>query len=209
MDGRRKPVYLLLGLLAMITISTSGCWYAAIQYAPAAIQAARQVASGAVHLTANAIGMADQTLSGDDGKPPESESDRVARCSQLVVEAPGVIELRKGSNGAPEYRELAVAISFDVTQWSPMVDGETSTDGWRQAVNFLQMNFAPPLTAAIHEQGMSYLAYAPAESGSSAEQARLAVLIRNFGTPVGSFTSDGRAYRYAVTQTLPCFPPPS
>ncbi len=199
---------MLLGLLVTITIGASGCWYAALQYAPAAIQAARQVASGAVHLTANAIGMADQTLSGDDGKPAESESDRVARCNQLIVEGPGVIELRKGSNGAPEYRELAVAISFDATQWSPIVDSETSTGGWRQAVNFLQMNFAPPLTAAIDEQGMSYLAYAPAESGSSAEPARLAVLIRNFGAPLGTFTSDGRAYRYAVTQTLPCFPPP-
>ncbi len=121
---------------------------------------------------------------------------------------PGVIELRKSAAGAPEYRALGLVDSLDEAQWAPITDKGEREGGWRPAVNFLQMNFSPPLTGAVPETESNYLAYAPVQSISAAEADRSTALTTNFGKTVGTFNWSGRDYHYAVTRTLPCFPPP-
>ena len=129
-------------------------------------------------------------------------------CDQLEVEVPGVIELRRSAVGAPEYRELQIADSIDQRQWAPVKDDETNSDGWRPAVNFLQMNFTPPLGAVVPETASNFLAYAPSKVITPADGDRLIAMTSNFGKPVGTFTWNGNYYHYVVTSTLPCFPPP-
>jgi hypothetical protein len=140
----------------------------------------------------------------------ENFADTMDTCDQLAAEVPGVIELRKSTAGAPEYRELMlVESSVDEAQWAPISAGEGDADGgWHPAVNFLQMNFAPPLQGAVPEADSNYLAYAAAQSISSADADRLTALTTNFGKTTGTFSWSGRDYQYAVTRTLPCFPPP-
>jgi len=129
-------------------------------------------------------------------------------CNQLEVEVPDVIELRRSMSGAPEYRELEISDSLAQRQWLPLADSETTPDGWRPAVNFLQMDFAPPLGAVVPESASSFLAYTPSKVITAADGDRLTAMSSNFGKPVGTFTWNGNYYHYVVTSTLPCFPPP-
>ena len=129
-------------------------------------------------------------------------------CNQLEVEVPGVIELRRSAAGTPEYRELQLSDSTEQVQWLPIADSETTSEGWRPAVNFLQMNFTPPLGAVVPESSSNFLAYAPSKFVTEADGDRLTAMTSNFGKPAGSFTWNGNYYHYVVTSTLPCFPPP-
>jgi len=205
---------LLALLLGAVAIFTTGCWMLAAQLTPVAISAAEYVGTGAVHLAAGvaeAVTMEthkDEDLARAEAHEREDIMERGDSCDQLAAEAPGVIELRKSTAGAPEYRELGLVDSLDDAQWAPITDKGDADGGWRPAVNFLQMNFSPPLTGAIPEADSNYLAYAPAQSNSSAEADRLTILTANFGTTLGTFNWSGRDYHYAVTRTLPCFPPP-
>lgn len=206
---------MLLALFgAAVAIFTTGCWMMAAQLAPVAISAAEDVGSGVVHLTAGvaeAVTMEhhkNDDLARAEAHEREDIMDRGDSCDQLAAEAPGVIELRKSAAGAPEYRELGLADSLDDAQWVPIMEKNEADGGWHPAVNFLQMNFSPPLVGAIPDTDSNYLAYAPAQSISAAEADRLTTLTTNFGTAVGTFNWSGRDYHYAVTRTLPCFPPP-
>jgi hypothetical protein len=205
---------LFIAILAVAgAIGTSGCWLAALQLAPMALSAASDVGSGLTYAAAETAGAVsgkkedpdqfDESLTGAD------ELDSNESCKLLAAETPGVIELRKGSTGAPEYRALKLGDSSGTVRWLPVVDQDTGAEGWRPAVNFLSMNFVPPLTNALPENGSSYLAYAPAESKSSAEQDQLTALHFDFGNPLGTFSWDGRLYQYAVAHALPCSLPPS
>ena len=138
----------------------------------------------------------------------ESAMDSGDSCRQLDVEIPGVIELRRSAAGAPEYRELQVTDALDERQWAPITENGTTADGWRPAVNFLQMNFSPPLGAVVPETASSFLAYTPSKFVTAADSDRLTAMTSNFGKPLGTFTWNGNYYHYVVTSTLPCFPPP-
>ncbi len=129
-------------------------------------------------------------------------------CNQLEVEVPDVIELRRSASGSPEYRELQISDSIDQPQWAAITDSDTTSDGWRPAVNFLQMNFTPPLGAVVPESASSFLAYAPSKVITAADGDRLTAMTSNFGKPIGTFTWNGNFYHYVVTSSLPCFPPP-
>jgi len=187
---------------------------AAAQLAPIAANVAEDVGAGVVEAAAGvAEGVTMITHQGADRAKQEelareSAMDSDDSCDLLEVEVPGVIELRRSAAGAPEYRELRLSDSLDERQWTPMTDNKTAADGWRPAVNFLQMNFSPPLGAAVPETASNFLAYAPSEFVSAADGDRLAAMTSNFGKPVGTFSWDGRYYNYVVTRTLPCFPPP-
>lgn len=194
--------------LGAITIGTSGCWYAAIQYAPVALGMAAQLGAGAVHLTAGLVGATHGSFAPDDTRPGENELDRAERCRRLVVVAPGVIELRQRADGVAEYRGLETAAISEEMHWKPIIEFDSDASGWRPAANYLRMNFTPPLTEILAKDEMTFLAYAPAESKSMEERDRLVALINNFGGALGSFDSDGRLYAYSVTRTLPCFPTP-
>ena len=186
----------------------------AAQLAPVAISAAEDVGSGAVSLAAGvAEAVTMENHKDDDAKRIEAHAsekfvDTGDTCDELASEAPGVIELRKSAAGAPEYRELGLVDSLDEAQWAPITDKGEREGGWLPAVNFLQMNFSPPLTGAVPETESNYLAYAPVQSISAPEADRSTALTSNFGKTVGTFNWSGRDYHYAVTRTLPCFPPP-
>ena len=192
----------------------TGCWMLAAQLAPVAISAAENVGEGAVSLAAGVAETVtmenhkDEDLAKAEAHMRENIAENGDSCEQLAAEAPGVIELRKSAAGAPEYRELGLVDSLDDAQWAPIINKGDAGDGWHPAVNFLQMNFSPPLTSAIPNSDSNYLAYAPAQSVSAADADRLEALTANFSATKGTFNWSGRDYRYAVTRTLPCFPPP-
>lgn len=191
---------------ATIIFGVSGCWLAAAQFAPLAAN----VGGDALEL-ASGVGAATH---GEATRAKQEEDERQVAmnsgdsCNQLEVQVPDVIELRRGASGAPEYRELEISDSLDQRQWAPIADGETTGDGWRPAVNFLQMNFTPPLGAVVPESASSFLAYTPSKVITAADGDRLTAMTSNFGKPVGTFSWNGNYYHYVVTSTLPCFPPP-
>jgi len=167
---------LRLGLMATALASAaalSGCWAAALQFAPAALQTTVAAAS-------NIVGA---TRSSDP--------------------SPGVIELREDGSGSPEYREMRVAFTATDVRWAPVIDRDTSADGWRPAENFLQMDFSPPLPAALQGSRIIYLAYAPADPGARQDDDQLVRFNRSFGDPIGTFEWNGRTYQYSLPPTLP------
>jgi len=168
----RVAVAFIGGLSAL---GVSGCWAAAVQFIPPAIEAAGAMGTSAISW---------------------AESEKAPSL--------GVIELRETSGGSPEYRELRIASNSDDEQrWTPVVDEGTNADGWRPAEHFLQMSFTPPLQTAFPENGSTYLAYAAADPDSPAGQNMLLAFKADFGTPVGTFVSDGHLYSYSLPHTLP------
>jgi hypothetical protein len=184
---------------------------AAIQLAPVALNVAEGIGSGVVHVAESVVIGAHNSSkkNPEDLHPGEDEVDRRDRCDRLAVQAPGVIELRTDASGAPEYRELTLFVAFDQSDWRPVIEEGTDPDGWRPALHFLQMNFAPPLDANLPKQGSDYLAYALAEPKSAEEEDRLTNLTTNFSPSTGTFTWNERAYQYATAGTLPCFAAPA
>jgi len=183
---------------------------AAAQFAPIAANIAEQVGGDALELTAGvgAQATAESTHAKQAAAARDSAMNSGDACDQLEVQVPDVIELRRGAGGAPEYRELEIGDSLAQRQWLPLADSETTPDGWRPAVNFLQMNFSPPLGAVIPESASSFLAYTPSKVVTAADGDRLTAMTMNFGKPAGTFTWRGTYYHYIVTSNLPCYPPP-
>ena len=183
---------------------------AAAQLAPIAVSAAKYVAGSTAELAAGvgASATRESTLAKQEKEAHDSAMNSGDACNQLEVEVPDVIELRRSMSGAPEYRELKIGDSLAQRQWFPLADSETTPDGWRPAVNFLQMDFAPPLGAVVPESASSFLAYAPSKVITAADGDRLTAMTTNFGKPIGTFTWNGTYYHYVVTSSLPCFPPP-
>jgi len=201
----------LVAIFAAATaVGLSGCFLGAATLAPLAASAAEQVGGGALELAAG-IGASTH---GDAARAKQEEAERATAmnsgdaCNQLEVEVPDVIELRRSASGAPEYRELEISDSLDQPQWAPVPDSDTTSDGWRPAVNFLQMNFTPPLGAVVPESASSFLAYTPSKVITAADGDRLTAMTSNFGRPIGTFTWNGNFYHYVVTSSLPCYPPP-
>ena len=164
----------ILPLAAALAISASGCWLYALQYAPVALETA-------VSAAATMVGAA---------QPNTNQS-------------PGVIELRTDSTGTPEYRELRINFTATDAHWTPVVSYETAADGWRPAVNFLNMNFTPPLPSVVSQSRTTYLAYAPAFTKSPDDEEQLAEFNRSFGDPVGTFDWNGHPYQYSLPKVLP------
>jgi hypothetical protein len=201
---------LIATIAAATAVALSGCWMAAAQLAPLAESAAETVGADAVEL-ASGIGASTHQKEAAEKREKEAHdsamnSDDV--CNQLEVEVPGVIELRRSAVGTPEYRELQLSESTEQPQWAPVAGGETTAEGWRPAVNFLQMSFTPPLGAVVPESSSNFLAYAPSKFVTEADGDRFTAMTSNFGKPAGTFTWNGTYYHYVVTSTLPCFPPP-
>jgi hypothetical protein len=179
---------------------------AALQFA---LQGAEYVGSGLVHgaaSVAEGVGMMTHDPNSVH-KYSEMSSEERERCDQLAYQVPGVIEMRKAAAGGPEYRELRLDGTGDDAQWMPVIQQDAAVGGWHPAVNFLQMNFDPPMTGVIRaDSGSTFLAYAPSDSQSPAEQDQLVSLTMNFGEPIGTFTWNGRVYQFEVTIALPCYP---
>lgn len=183
---------------------------AAAQFAPLAANVAETVGGDALEMSAGigaSVHGAD-TRAKQEADARASEMNSGDSCDQLEVEVPDVIELRRSVTGAPEYRELEISDTVAQRQWLPLAGDETTPDGWRPAVNFLQMNFTPPLGAVVPETASSFLAYTPSKVITAADGDRLTAMSSNFGKPIGTFTWNGNYYHYVVTSTLPCYPPP-
>src|SRR5208337_3003214 len=144
---------LLAIFAAAVSVALSGCWMAAAQFAPLAANLAEDVGGGALELAAGvgASTHAEATRAREEEDERQSAMNSGDNCDQLEVEVPDVIELRRSATGAPEYRELEISDSLAQRQWLPLTDRETTPDGWQPAVNFLQMNFSPPLGAVVPE----------------------------------------------------------
>jgi hypothetical protein len=152
----------------------------------------------------------DAELAADKPSSPPSKLTPGNVCQMIAIARPNlvVVELRRGAAGALEYRELRLLNSTDDARWTPVVDGNTGPEGWRPAVNFLKMDFKPPLTDVIPDNGPSYLAYAP--TGIDSNNLNRAAGPRSAsGVATGTFSWDGRVYQYTVARTLPCLSPPS
>jgi hypothetical protein len=198
-----------------LAIWLCGCWAPLVSLAPLAINMATGVGSAVFGVAEGAVVSAhqgsgparDEDHPGED-HPGEDEIDREDRCEELQVNVPDVIQLRRSTTGAPEYRELSLGGELGQPQWIARIDQDTNAGGWRPAGDFLQMKFIPPLVGPIPSASSNYLAYRDMQSESSAAEERLEPLSLNFGHTVGTFTSNGRMYQYALTHTLPCFASP-
>ncbi|MGH7915532.1 MAG: hypothetical protein ACREPW_12940, partial [Candidatus Binataceae bacterium] len=97
-----KRAVLTCGLLALAVVA-SGCWMAAMQLAPVAIQAVEAVGSGVASLAEGSVIAAHQAHADKNMPPPDSDV-----CDELSLEIPMLVELRTDSTGVTRYRELSL-----------------------------------------------------------------------------------------------------
>jgi hypothetical protein len=195
---------LLVVTLGLMAISGSGCWMAALELAPLGMQAASAVGNGVMNLATNSASSGKM-----DRAPGEDEVDYHERCDDLAQQPPAVIELRIVADGgsASQWRELRLENTAGDPSWAPAIEPGAAS-AWRPAENLPTMHFAPPL-APLKSGVSNYLAYAPAEPLTAAEQDQLTGLTIDFGAGVGTFDWRGRIFEYALVGKLPCFPPPA
>ena len=207
----------LLALMAgAITFTTAGC--VALPVLSAIPSVVSFVYNVATHKSDSDTDTDTDTAKNQDAEPPAEEeaskppaqltSDDV--CHLMAIARPDlmVVELRKNSTGAPEYRELHLQNSAQEVRWTPVVDSDTGPSGWRPAVNFLKMDFNPPLTEVIPDNGTCYLAYVPIVVNPNNPNQSVEVKSGS-GDAAGAFSWEGREYQYKVARTLPCLTPSS
>ncbi len=198
----RSPVRIALSTVAiLLSFGASGCWLAAAQLAPVALQAVESLGSGVAQVAAAASG--PRTPKDSDLTPAEQEE----RCDELEIEVPGVIEFRSSQSApGPEWREIRLGGSMDSPQWEPLIEQDAGPGGWRQVANLATMNFTPPIDGALKPGADNYLAYAPANPQTSVEQDQLISMTIDFGAGIGTFQWKGRLYQYSLVRQLPCYP---
>jgi hypothetical protein len=194
----------MLACMALtLAVVASGCWMAAMQLAPVAIQAAEAVGSGVANLAVGGLAAAHQSHQDKNMPPPDSEV-----CDELSQEVPLLVELKTDTTGTTRYRELSLVGSDLDPEWAAMPNQDTKSGGWRLASNFTKMHFQPPLQSELTANSTAFVAYAAADAHDVTEQDQLNALEIGFGPSTGTFTWNERAFRYAVVHKLPCFPPP-
>ena len=216
--GRRTPKFkfslsaALLAMLAATTaVGTAGCALPLLGVIPSVVGLLFNVSSKKSDDTATSAKDGDVQvttgLNDNDSNSSKSKMTPAMDCHLLALARPDltVVELRKGTTGAPEYRELHLEQSTDDASWNPVVDSETGPSGWRPAVNFLSMDFKPALTEVIPDSGTCYLAYAPIADSNTPRQ--VAEFKSGPGDASGDFAWAGRTYQYRVARTLPCTSP--
>jgi hypothetical protein len=186
-----------------LAIVASGCWMAAMQLAPVAIQAAEAIGGGVANLAVGGIAAAHQSHQDKNMPPPDSDV-----CDELSQEVPMLVELKTDTTGTTRYRELSLVGSDLDPEWAAMPNQDTKDGGWKLASNFTRMHFQPSLQNELTANSIAYVAYAAADAHDVTEQDQLNALEIGFGPAMGTFTWNERAFRYAVVHKLPCFPPP-
>jgi hypothetical protein len=205
--GGSSVLVAILG--AAMALTTAGCALPLLGVIPTVISLA--------HAAYKAGSTSDDPdAKNPDAEEPTEEASKPAPqltpanlCQMMALSHPDMVlvELRKNSTGAPEYRELHLQNSTDEAHWTPTLDSETGPDGWLPAVNFLKMDFQPPLADSIPSTGSCYLAYAPlaidpTDSYQAAE-------LKSPAGQVPTFSWSGRVYQYTVARTPPCLSPSS
>jgi hypothetical protein len=186
-----------------LAIVASGCWMAAMQLAPVAIQAAEAIGGGVANLAVGSVAAAHQSHQDKNMPPPDSDV-----CDELSQEVPMLVELKTDTAGTTRYRELSLVGSDLDPEWAAMPNQDTQGGGWKLATNFTKMHFQPSLQGELTANSIAYVAYAAADAHDVTEQDQLNALEIGFGPAMGTFTWNERAFRYAVVHKLPCFPPP-
>jgi hypothetical protein len=186
-----------------LAIVASGCWMAAMQLAPVAIQAAEAIGGGVANLAVGSVAAAHQSHQDKNMPPPDSDV-----CDELSQEVPMLVELKTDTTGTTRYRELSLVGSDLDPEWAAMPNQDTQGGGWKLATNFTKMHFQPSLQGELTANSIAYVAYAAADAHDVTEQDQLNALEIGFGPAMGTFTWNERAFRYAVVHKLPCFPPP-
>src|SRR5262249_58314880 len=124
-----------------MALCISGCWMAALQLAPTAIQAVEAVGSGVANMAAGTAMAHQASKMEKEGRPPE-DSDV---CDELSLEGPMLVELRTDAQGGTRYRELSLVGGDLDPEWAAMPHQDVKDGGWKVASNFTRMNFQPPL----------------------------------------------------------------
>jgi len=193
-------------LAASMALCTAGCMLPLLGAIPSVISMAHSLYTGSGKDDDVATKDAEAEAATEPSKPAQQLTPANI-CQMMALARPDMVlvELRKNVGGAPEYRELHLQNSVDEAHWTPIVDGETGPDGWIPAVNFLKMDFQPPLIDAIPNAGSCYLAYAPIAIDPNNPYQAAALK----SGPVDTFSWAGRTYQYTVAPTLPCLSPTS
>ena len=205
------PTVIFAMLAASMALGTAGCFLPLLGAIPSVISMAHSLyTSGSSTDDADAKNLDPEPVTGEASAPPAKLTSGNV-CQMMAIARPDMVlvELRKSSAGAPEYRELHLQNSTDEAHWTPIVDSETGPDGWIPAVNFLKMDFQPPLTDAIPSTGSCYLAYAPIAIDPSNPDQLAQLKSGGAMGQVDTFSWAGRVYQYAVARTLPCLTPSS
>lgn len=205
------PAVIFAMLAASMALGTAGCFLPFLGAIPSVISMAHSLyTSGNSTDDADAKNLDPEPVTGEASAPPAKLTSGNV-CQMMAIARPDMVlvELRKSSTGAPEYRELHLQNSTDDAHWTPIVDSETGPDGWIPAVNFLKMDFQPPLTDAIPSAGSCYLAYAPIAIDPNNPNQLAQLKSGGAMGQVDTFSWAGRVYQYAVARTLPCLSPSS
>ena len=197
-------------LAASIALGTAGCMLPLLGAIPSVISMAHSLYTSAAARTMLTRRIRTPSPSVEASAPP-AQLTAGNVCQMMAIARPDMVlvELRKNSAGAPEYRELHLQNSTDEAHWTPIVDSETGPDGWIPAVNFLKMDFQPPLTNAIPSTGSCYLAYAPIAIDPNNPDQVAELKSGGAAGQVDTFSWAGRVYQYTVARTLPCLNPSS
>jgi hypothetical protein len=160
----------------------------------------------------------DQTKFDDSDFNSSSSKNpaNAAKCNELILVTPAIIEFRADRTGTTQWRELGLGGSSDAPRWTVLPKGADATasakdlapGGWAPATNLDHMDFSPPLKPSAEPGNGSYLAYAPAVALAGVERDELASLELDFGPVVGTFKYNDRVFKYATLSELPCFPVP-
>ena len=227
-------------LAFVVASSLSGCLAAslaplAMQVLGVGIKAGTMLAHGNSKSPDEVENDEETTLADSDFDQNKTHSStHEAKCNELVLITPAIIEFRTDSSGSTQWRELGLGGSVDAPRWTVVAAPETTaaadttaaidpkvtkvtdvpsgkdvaSSGWLPANNLDHMNFSPPLKTSTTPGDDSFLAYAPSRSYSASERDQLASLVLDFGPVAGTFQYKGREYKYATLKELPCFPIP-
>jgi hypothetical protein len=201
------PTVLFAMLAASMALGTAGCFLPLLGAIPSVVSLAHSLYTSGSTDDADAKNQDPEPVV-EGGAPPGQLTEGNV-CQMMALARPDMVlvELRKNA-GAPEYRELHLQNSTDEAHWTPIVDSEAGPDGWIPAVNFLKMDFQPPLTDVIPADGSCYLAYAPITIDPN-NPYQAAELKSGAGGQLDTFSWAGRVYQYKVARTLPCLSPSS
>jgi hypothetical protein len=174
----------MLALSFLVLGMISGCLAMA---APMALNVTRAVVSGvsSSHRTAKSGQAVPDTEPCDMGERP----------------LPHLLELRTDNLGMTTYRPLSGPVIDRQAQPSSQIG---NLGPWRAMGDPAGLNFQPPLKSQLTPSSVVFLAYAPAQVHSSAEQSELEALNHDFGPVSGTFDWDKRVFLYSVVHQLPC-----
>jgi hypothetical protein len=172
------------GCLLPMALYCGGCAAAAAtQVIPLAFQAAT--------FTGVSVGSA---VTGHE--PTEDMEDTAERCEALATTPPYMGELIHTGNGEGAVRGLILGEQGGKPKWFLST---TVTD-------LVSLQFTPPLAASGEDpKKRNFLAYAAAQPQNDRENNQLVAFLGTFESGPGVLSIQGRNYRYAWVEKLPCF----